>query len=115
MPRTAAERFHSSRAREYAKLGLRSALHRHNLDLVAKYKVRQFLAVPLLGTSGVVLGRSGDPDERCLATGPSRMTRLRLGMPPPALPLLLLTMTVTTSTVKLDRSLRLTVVWPEHA
>jgi two-component system NtrC family sensor kinase len=30
-----------------------------NLDLVTKYKVHQFLAVPLLGTSGVVLGMFG--------------------------------------------------------
>jgi PAS domain S-box-containing protein len=35
-----------------------------NLDLVTKYKVHQFLAVPLLGTSGSVLGMFGVLDRR---------------------------------------------------
>jgi PAS domain S-box-containing protein len=34
-----------------------------NLDLVTKYKVHQFLAVPLLGASGVVLGMFGVLDR----------------------------------------------------
>ncbi len=34
-----------------------------NLDVVTKYKVRQFLAVPLLGTSGRVLGMFGVLDR----------------------------------------------------
>jgi PAS domain S-box-containing protein len=34
-----------------------------NLDIVSKYKVRQFLAVPLLGTSGRVLGMFGVLDR----------------------------------------------------
>jgi PAS domain S-box-containing protein len=47
------------RAREVFSTDEASRTPGINLDLVAKYKVHQFLAVPLLGTSGMVLGMFG--------------------------------------------------------